>query len=268
MADALGWRANWGVIVPSTNTSVQPEFDDMRPRGVTNHTVRIWIPDDPVGSDADFNTLMDNIRKEWDKAVLRVVTCKPDYLVMGMSSETFWGGLQQSIILRERVKELSGLGVSMGSDACQAALRCYGDIKRIGVLTPYWPIADENVKLFLEECGFEVVAMKGFCCDSPTAIAKVTEKQMLDGLLELNEHNVEALVQVGTNLAMARLAAEAEKWLKKPVIAINTATYWYAMRANGMQDVVDGFGSLMTDFKELPKSYLDIMASQRVSLAT
>ena len=53
MTDALGWRANWGVIVPSTNTSVQPEFDDMRPRGVTNHTVRIWIPDDPVGSNAD-----------------------------------------------------------------------------------------------------------------------------------------------------------------------------------------------------------------------
>ena len=154
----------------------------------------------------------------------------------------------------------------MGSDACQAALRCYGDIKRIGVLTPYWPVADDNVKLFLEECGFEVVVINGFCCDSPTAIAKVTEKQMLDGLLELNKHNVEALVQVGTNLAMARLAAEAEKWLKKPVIAINTATYWYAMRANGMRDQIDGFGSLMTDFTELPKSYLDMIGSQGVSL--
>ena len=50
----------------------------------------------------------------------------------------------------------------------------------------------------------------------------------------------------------------AEKWLKKPVIAINTATYWYAMRANGMDDVVEGFGSLMTDFqgsaRQLPES--------------
>ena len=31
MPDSLGWRANWGVVVPSTNTSVQPEFDEMRP---------------------------------------------------------------------------------------------------------------------------------------------------------------------------------------------------------------------------------------------
>ena len=85
---------------------------------------------------------------------------------------------------------------------------------------------------------------------------------MMDALLELNEHDVEALVQCGTNLAMARLAGEAEKWLKKPVIAINTATYWYAMRANGMDDVIEGFGSLMTDFKELPASYLRVAAEQ------
>ena len=73
---------------------------------------------------------------------------------------------------------------------------------------------------------------------------------------------MEAVLQCGTNLAMARLAGEAEKWLKKPVIAINTATYWYAMRANGMDDLIEGFGSLMTDFKELPTSYLKISSEQ------
>ena len=264
MPDSLGWRGTWGVVVPSTNTSVQPEFDDMRPRGVTNHIVRIWIPNESVASNDDFNRLMEHIRKEWDNALLRVMTCDPDYLVMGMSSETFWGGLEQSLELKEHIIELTGRNVAMGSDACQAALRCYGDIKRIGVMTPYWPVADENVTKFFEDCGYEVVVIKGLCCDSPTAMSKISEKELLDALLELNEHNVEALVQCGTNLAMARLAGEAEKCLKKPVIAINTATYWYAMRANGMDDVIEGFGSLMTDFKELPASYLKI-ASQQAS---
>ena len=104
--------------------------------------------------------------------------------------------------------------------------------------------------------------MKGLCCPGPAAIAQTTEKEMLDALLELNEYDVEALVQVGTNLGMARLAAEAEKWLKKPVIAINTATYWYAMRDNGMDDVIEGFGTLMTDFRELPKLYFDKVKDQ------
>ena len=262
MPDKLGWRANWGIIAPSTNTSVQPEFDEMRPRGVTNHMSRIFVPDEPLASNEDFNRLMDAIRLEWANAILRVMTCNPDYLVMGMSSETFWGGLARSIELRTHMMELTGLRIAMGSDACQAALRCYGDIKRIGVLTPYWPVADENVKLFFEDVGFEVVAMKGLCCPGPAAIAQTTEKEMLDALLELNEHDVEALVQVGTNLGMARLAAEAEKWLKKPVIAINTATYWFAMRDNGMDDIIDGFGTLMTDFRELPKLYFDKVKEQ------
>ena len=258
MPDSLGYRANWGVIVPSTNTSVQPEFEDMKPRGVTNHTVRIWIPDEPVNSDEEFNALMENIRKEFDNAILRVMTCNPDYIVMGMSAETFWDGLEESIRLRERVKELSGMGVAMGSDASQAALRCYGDIKKICVITPYWPVGDKNVKKFFEDCGFEVVAIKGLKCDSPANIAQVTEKELLDGLLELNEHNPDA---------MARLAGEAERWLKKQVIAINTATYWYAMRANGFDDIIEGFGSLLTDFRELPKSYLETEAGRNAVAA-
>ena len=47
MTDALGWRMKFGVIAPSTNTVVQPEFDMMRPRGVTNHFARIHIPNAP-----------------------------------------------------------------------------------------------------------------------------------------------------------------------------------------------------------------------------
>jgi len=113
MPDKLGWRANWGVVAPSTNTSVQPEFDEMRPRGVTNHMSRIYVPDEPLASDADFNKLMDAIRLEWDNAILRVMTCNPDYLVMGMSSETFWGGLTRANELKAHMTGMTRLRVAM-----------------------------------------------------------------------------------------------------------------------------------------------------------
>ena len=252
MPDALGWRRKLAVIAPSTNTIVQPDFDDMRPRGVTNHFSRVWIPDDPVESDADFIQLMENIRAGIDDAVDRVMTCAPDYLVMGMSSETFWGGLKTSIQLRERLEERSGLRVAMGSDAAEAALRCYGKIKRIGVVTPYWPSGDEMVKKYFEESGLEVVRLKGLKAKSPMLISHITEDQLREALVEVDGPDVDAIVQAGTNLSMARLAGEAERWLNKPVIAINTAIYWYALRSNGIDDVVEGFGSLLTDFRELP----------------
>jgi maleate isomerase len=58
---------------------------------------------------------------------------------------------------------------------------------------------------------------------------------------------VEAIVQVGTNLSMVRLADEAERWLAKPVLAINAVTLWHALRTNGIADRMHGFGSLLRE---------------------
>ena len=43
MTDQLGYRGRIAIVVPSTNTSCQPECETLRPRGVTNHTGRISI---------------------------------------------------------------------------------------------------------------------------------------------------------------------------------------------------------------------------------
>ena len=45
MRDVLGWRCKFGVLGPSTNTIVQPDFEMMRPPGVTNHYSRIFTPE-------------------------------------------------------------------------------------------------------------------------------------------------------------------------------------------------------------------------------
>ena len=67
-------------------------------------------------------------------------------------------------------------------------------------------------------------------------------------LAELDGSDVDALVQVGTNLSMLQLAADTERRLGKPVIAINAATYWHALRANGFDDKVAGLGQLLEVF--------------------
>lgn len=247
MVDVLGYRRKFAVVAPSTNTIVQPEFDAMAPYGVTNHFSRIHIPDDPLGSDADFEELMVRIRAELMQAVDRSMTARPDYLIMGMSSETFWGGLAGSQELEAKLKARSKLRVAMGSDASQAALRAYGDIKRISVVTPYMPVGDQEVRNFFTDCGFDVQAVYGLKCDSPTAIAHVDSKTLRDAVREVDDPQVEAILQVGTNLAFAHIAPMAEFWLDKPVLAINTATYWWALRQNGIDDRIDGFGSLLRE---------------------
>lgn len=245
MTDSLGWRKKFGVLIPSTNTSVQPEFDEMRPPGVTNHISRIRIPNIALNDDADFERLISLIAAAQIEAVDSVMSCEPDVLVLGISAETFWDGYAASKRLKAELEAHTGLPVAMGSDACQAALTLFG-AKRLGVITPYQPVGDRNVVRFFEEAGFEVPHITGLKCASPVAIAHVSREELRHAAHTVGAHgDVDAVVQVGTNLAMAAAAPDFEKELGKPVLAINTAIYWDALRRNGIDDQVAGFGPLL-----------------------
>ncbi len=107
--DALGWRKKFGVLAPSTNTIVQPDFHRMEVPGVTSHTARIHIRDQDLSSDQAMLRLLDQIRDEILRAIDRVKTAEVDYLVMGMSAETFWGGIEGSKAFVKRLEDYSGL---------------------------------------------------------------------------------------------------------------------------------------------------------------
>jgi Maleate cis-trans isomerase len=101
MTDVLGWRALFGILGPSTNTVVQPEFDQMRPAGVTNHYSRIFTPNaNAVSNDTFMNATLVIAENVLD-AVDSVMTCSPSYLVMGMSAITFYGGINGAEKLRK-----------------------------------------------------------------------------------------------------------------------------------------------------------------------
>jgi maleate isomerase len=249
MADVLGTRAIFGVLGPSTNTIVQPEFEAMRPVGVTNHYSRIYTPNAKAVSNDTFLAGARAIAENVDEAVRSVLTCEPSYLVMGMSAVTFFGGAEGADEYRNHVARISGLGVSTGALACIAALKAYGGCKNIAVVSPYFPAMNQEVSRFFADHGYSVVRDRALQCPSWVDIARVTEPELRDVIInELNGDDVDAIIQVGTNLCMAAFAAEAERWLDKPVIAINTATYWHALRTCGIDDKVQGFGRLLAEF--------------------
>jgi maleate isomerase len=250
MRDVLGWRCKFGVLGPSTNTIVQPDFEMMRPPGVTNHYSRIFTPNAQAVSNDTFMAGTQLIGDNTLDAVRSVMTCSPDYLVMGMSAVTFYGGATGADAFRAKVAHASGVGVSIGSHSCTAALKAYGGVKRLAFLSPYYPVANAEVKRYFTESGFEVVRDLCLECKTWTAIAEVRPDELREKLIWLNGdgRDVDAIVQVGTNLSMVRLAAAAELWLGKPVIAINTATYWHALRQNKIMDKIEGLGRLLEEF--------------------
>jgi maleate isomerase len=245
MKDSLGWRLKLGVVTPSVNACVQPEFDAMRPPGVTNHISRMYMRDALVTTDDRFHSVIKEIDEALEPAVVSVMTCKPDHLIVGVSIEAVWGGHDGARAVAERIRKHCPVGITMASDAIPAALKALNVGKRVALVCPYRDPGVLQVRKFLDECGFEVVRGRGIPHGTSSELSHISKLDLVRELKDIDGDDVDGIVQFGANIAMAAVAGEAERWLEKPVIAVNTALYWHALRANGLTDVVEGFGSLL-----------------------
>jgi maleate isomerase len=170
--------------------------------------------------------------------------------MMGMSAETFWGGLEGNAEFEMRLRDVIGprIGLTSGAAALKAALDAFG-AKNVAALTPYQPVGDEQVRRFLEESGYRVTNVVGLKCDTATSIAHTPPREVIEVVLnELEGDDVDAIVQAGTNLSTQDIFPALESQLGKPVIPINIATIWHALRAQGISDKIFGRGWLLERF--------------------
>jgi maleate isomerase len=249
MPDVLGYRAKIGVLVPSTNTIVEPELHAMvnaGVRGVSIHTGRIPVFNQDLQGPAEEEAFREHVLASLADAVRALMTAAPDYLVMGLSAPTFWGGREGARRFTEQLAELARVPVTTGAEALERALEVLG-ARRVAVLSPYKAANEGQVRRFLDECGYETVAMHSLLSPTALAIADVGSAEVRAAAQALNGARPDVLVQSGTNLAMAQLADELESELGKPVLAVNTATLWDALRRQGFTDQVKGFGCLLRE---------------------
>jgi maleate isomerase len=250
-------RAQIGVVIPSTNTGVEYDLQKFNLDGVTWHPSRFWIElrnwADEVASTGDdtntvFERFLDIMRGEIPTSLRNVISAKVNHIMLGMSAETFWGGEEGSVLFEQGVREHIGdLGLTTGAAATREALDCFG-AKSLSVITPYPPVGDDNVRRYFEEIGYDVKHIKGLNRPSATAIAETSIQEVLAAVREVDGDDVDAIVQCGTNLSTVDLFPTLEHTLEKPLIPINVATIWHALRACGIQDKVIGKGRLMEEF--------------------
>ena len=246
----IGERARIGIAIPSTNIAVEYDCQRIIPEGVTSHFGRFFIEVRDLSDDAGFLRFVEAIQDTIPLSMRDLVTAEITYAMMGMSAETFWGGRAGNEAFQARIREIIGpdMGLTTGANAADAALKAFG-IKNIAVLTPYQPVADEQVRTFFGVSGYEIKRLHGLKCDSAHGIANTPRDRVLDVVVnELEGDDVDAIVQVGTNLSTVDLFPTLERQLGKPMIAINIALIWHALRAAGIDDKFYGKGRLLEEF--------------------
>ena len=245
--DYIGYRAKIGVLVPFTNTIVQPEFESLRPKGVTNHTARIPNRKRPTHSDEAYAEAMKEGAIGTEEVIDRLLPLEPNVIILGHSIDSFAGGVKGAKNFEKKLSKYANFcPVIIPSLAMREALKCLriGINSKISIITPYLPSGGEQARNFFEDSGYKVENLINLSCKTALEIASITESQIKESISEVNSSEIEAIVQVGTNLPFQYYAPVAEKELSKPVLSINTASYWYSLRSIGINDKFDGFGEL------------------------
>src|SRR4030095_15935691 len=96
MPDVLGYRAKIAVVIPPTNTILEPELYDMAPHGVTFHACRMYVPTPAMRSPADMEAFLQAIRSATSVALRDALTLEPQHIIYGMSALSFWDGVEGS----------------------------------------------------------------------------------------------------------------------------------------------------------------------------
>ena len=242
--NAMGPRGVIGIMTPGPNVVVENEMMDMRPDGVINAVDRYFVPNQSIAADEDWSIIMRHVAANLDDSVRRLNEALVDHLVLGMSSQSFMGGVEGSFALLEHLREAAGVDVSQGAQAAEAALNEVA-ARRVALVTPYYPVIEKNAVNYFEGRGFEVVHVEGLRCRSIIEVASQSEERLREAVHVADSYRPDAIIQLGTNLRFGRLAPALEEELGKPVWAVGTVIYWHALRAMGIDDQFDGFGSLI-----------------------
>lgn len=256
--DVRSFRRKFGLIIPATNTSMEHElwsiiFANQGPRGLRGvglHTTNVVTPNPKLATEQDLMNYQKQFLGGLKAAVEVAALAQPEYMIMGMSLEHVVGGLEAIRSPMAAIEAHSGLGWAASHEAMPAALKKFG-ARRIGLITPFDKKGNEFATRMFEDLGFEVVASVGFSCANALHIAHIPDSAKEKAILELlatEDNQLDAIVQCGTNMSLLNVTEKLETVVGIPILGVNAALFWYALRENGFDAPLVGAGRLLSEF--------------------
>ena len=204
--------ARVGLILPSSNTTMEADLQQALAGRATVHTARMLLSD-PVTRDGELRML-----DEFAPPAARDLgTIDPDLVVFGCTSAGALRGAEADHQLREELAEACGVPVMGVLDSITKALRRLG-AKRVSLLTPYEEPLTEAVAASLVADGFEVSAKHGLGCSENLAIGRVPPEEIAAAAAEVTDPDSEALVIACTNFRAYEVRDQIADETGKPVV--------------------------------------------------
>jgi maleate isomerase len=238
-----GWRGRIGLLVPSTNFTVEVEFYRTLPEGVSVHTARCVLRD-VEREDEKIQALID-MGKNVIKAAKEVADIRPKVITWACTSGSFIKGLGYDQELIEGIEKETGIKALTTSTAVVMALREL-NVARIAVATPYNLEINEKEKIFLEQSipGLRVTGIRGLGILKAVDKGNLEPKSAFIAAREVDSPEAECVFISCTAWRTFEIIHILEHDLKKPVVTSNQASLWASLKVLGIHGI-KGYGQLL-----------------------
>jgi maleate cis-trans isomerase len=227
---------HFGVLIPSTNTTVEIEYSRLLPDSLQAHYGRLG-----KGGKTPFSPSLDADLAYQSKMLgdARVET-----LALAQTSASLF---DDDYCAKATGMMTAGAGVPSvtSAQAIGMAVQALG-AKKIALATPYSPDAIGRAKRYYEtKYGLEVVAMEAFDANDSYAIGLMGPENARDAFRRIDRPEIEVLVVPGGNFPTMPSIAAWEAEFGKPVITTNQAALWAMLRIMKFDEKISGFGRLL-----------------------
>src|SRR5262252_5614790 len=138
-----------GLIIPSVNTTTEPEFAWIAPPRISFHAARVFM-------DVTTPEALRAMNAEVRRAAELLATLSPDVVAYACTAGSFVDGPDATAALVAEMHEIARCPVVATSAAMVAALRRLG-VTRMALATPYPQEVTECERRFFIASGFDVV---------------------------------------------------------------------------------------------------------------
>ncbi|MDR3531610.1 MAG: hypothetical protein P4L90_13785 [Rhodopila sp.] len=230
----------FGVLVPSTNTTVESEYGRLLPATLQVHVARIPLLSSgaevtPRSGDAD----VDNQARLLGDAKVEVVVLAQT--AASLSADDY------DDRITKRMCEAAGVPAITSAKAIGLAVRAFG-ARRVALVAPF-PVAtiDRLGQHYVTKYGLEVVARKSFSGADSVAYPTLGPRLARDAITRSNRAEIDIFIVPGGNFPTMTFISDWERAAGKPVITTNQAALWAVLQIMRVDEKLSGLGRLLEE---------------------
>lgn len=225
-------RARLGIVVPVSNTNLEPDMVMLSPRGVSLHFTRAGGYD--VDQVPDERQMRQYAGTPVDDVVASLVDCRSDLIVYGCTSATLAQGPAYDRAFRAKIERLAGVPAVTAASALVQVLQAL-EIERFAFTSPYVASLNDLAIDFLEAYDMRCVHR----LDAPeplgnAAVGDARPEEIIEIALRADHPSAQALVISCTDYRATEAIDELEARLDKPVVTSNQASLLVALARLGI----------------------------------